>query len=113
MKNQVPAPANGHHYTAAEVVQILERARELGVTHLKIEGFEATWGLEPRPAPDPAPLAHQVGWQDRGPRPEPKSEGVRRAKLICSVCGSEKKQGKFGKPYCVSCYIAKKESQNG
>ena len=96
----IPKPGNGANYTSVEIVQILERAKELGVKFLKVDGFEATWGIE-QAAP---PLAHQKGWEER-----PQAEGPRRAGNLCNVCGEEKIMGKFGKPYCVKCFIAKKE----
>lgn len=117
----VPTPANGKNYTAAEIVQILDHAQKLGVTFLKVDGFEATWALEqatpaaapevdhskPAPIGDGPPLAHQRGWQDRRPR----HEGQRRAASVCQDCGDEKRIGKWGRLYCVSCYIANKESR--
>lgn len=115
---EVPKPQNGSNYTAQEIVQILERAKTLGVAFLKVEGFEATWALErpapaavdhSRPAPisDGAPLAHQRGWQEGRAR----YDGPRRAASLCPDCRDEMKIGKWGKLYCVSCYIASKEAR--
>lgn len=109
---KVPTPENGIYYTAQEVVQILERAKALGVLFIKIQGFEATWGIEQpkrEPAPpareeSPAPLSHQRGWEDR--------EGPRRAAELCPDCGGEMIPSKRGSGvYCVPCFIARKEAK--
>jgi hypothetical protein len=113
MSDKVPAPVNGHQYTSAEIVQILERAKALGVTFIKVQGFEATWGLEaPAPAPvdhtKPAPLS-ETGSPLQHQRGHDVGREERRTRELCPDCRSEKIMGKFGKPYCVQCYVDKKE----
>lgn len=82
-------PQNGSQFSAREVVEILERARELGVSQLKLDGFEAAFdpslGLKNGPAP------RKVTRQE-----------------FCTDCDSEMIPGKNGL-YCKPCYIRWKE----
>lgn len=103
MKSLNP-PANGHHYTAREIMEILDRARALGVTFLKVDGFEAVWEIEKADAlhREAAPPAREAHATDR-----PTNERPNR----CDVCGDDMVRGNWGQPYCVACYKRKKERE--
>lgn len=106
-------------YTAAEIVQILERAKALGVRQLKIEGFEAAWDIPPPPpaapaAPPPmvddgaagghrAPAAAPAERHAHGPQ----RENVRLVNEWCPDCRSQMEIGRWDKPYCKRCYMEK------
>lgn len=77
---------NGPTYSSREVIEILERARELGVISIKLEGFEAEFDL----------------------RKKITYEELQDGNQLCDVCGSEKQSGEYGY-YCRPCYIKRKE----
>lgn len=87
------------YYTAKEIIEILEKARDLGVRELKIEGFEASW------EPTKSTLSTARPQQTRsGVAPVPQ-----RPKELCKEHGIEMKDGNWG-PYCVECYKARKNN---
>lgn len=48
--------------TAAEILQVLEKAKELGLQHIEVEGFEASFGQPSASAPSPQPTVNpQLG----------------------------------------------------
>jgi hypothetical protein len=84
-------------YTAREVIEILERARELGVTFMRLEGFEASWEPQTTPARAEASAAR-----------EREANGLGR----CDGCGGPLSPSKVGgDPYCVPCFIEVKEAK--
>lgn len=86
-------------YSAREVVEILEKAKALGVISIKLSGFEAEWEIprDTETAPEREPEAPA-----KRPLPtEPTSDP-------CDVCGEEKIEGQFGL-YCRKCYLRRKE----
>lgn len=83
MKNETKPKAI---YTAREVVEILNRAKQLGVTSLKLDGFEASF-LPQLEAPKPTFSNNKY----------------------CGHCNSEMVPGRNGL-YCKSCFIARKEA---
>jgi len=114
MKNQPPIPGRPA-FTAAEVVQILERAKQLGVVQLKLEGFEAAWDL-PRvvaPAPSQAPEAPPVAAAAAPPPPPPRTDeprpNVRLVNEWCPDCRSQLEIGRYNEPYCKRCYMERKD----
>ena len=117
MSEKTPSQFIGN-YKTSELIAMLKWAKSLGVTSFKCEAFEATFAVEQPAIPDhtkPAelpdegpPLAHQAGWQDKGPR---HVTPVSAPANLCDVCRTPKVIGKWGKPYCVACFIAQKESK--
>lgn len=94
------------HYSAREIIEILDHAKKLGVKQLKIEGFEATWELVPPRSVVPAPAP-----QRQGVAPVPQER--ERNGEICSVHDVELTVGNWGRPYCVECYKERKDGRRG
>lgn len=90
MKNEKSA------FTAREVVEILQRAKELGIRSLKLEGFEAEFDLKP--------AAVSVK-----PVQSTNSQPMRQDN--CTVCGAEKIMGHWGHTYCRPCHLQRKEAK--
>lgn len=89
-------------YTSEEIVNILERAKALGITFLKLDGFEASFGVQPTPARAfvPAPVVERE-----------EKNNVKTFVRLCRTCGQAMELGKFGKYYCKPCYIDRKEAK--
>lgn len=84
---------NQPFYTASEVVEILIKAKELGVVTMKLQGFEAAFDVQDPPKVVSSTLLNSL--------PNKKSNA-------CETCGRIKVQGRFGL-YCHACWLAEKE----
>jgi hypothetical protein len=117
----VPPSAAAPQYSAADIVQILERAKALGVRQLKLEGFEASWDipqLPPVSAAAPPMVDDGAAGGYRAPAaapPPPRADGprenVRLVKEWCPDCRSQMELGRWDKPYCKRCYMEKKDRE--
>lgn len=102
-------------YTAKEVVEILQKAKELGVISLRLPGFSAGWNVqddsdsqdeehEPESALPPAssskPDSRSHYFEDKN----------RNQNETCWKCGDAMSLGNWGL-FCKSCY-AERKSQN-
>lgn len=84
-------------YSAREVIEILQKAKELGVLTLRLDGFEADfepWQLEAPLGRGSEPRSEERPWQSVSP--------------VCDDCGNEKIRGRRGDWYCRPCWAAKK-----
>lgn len=82
-------------FSAREVVEILQKAKELGIQRLRLDGFEADfepWQVETQ--------------SDRGS--EPRSDSRPYGLESCNECGHEKIRGPRGNYYCRPCWIKRK-----
>jgi uncharacterized paraquat-inducible protein A len=85
-------------YSAREVIEILEKAKELGVISITLPGFEATWHPQSDALQQEAVETHCELPQDF--REEATGE--------CPRCNSELTVGRWG-PYCHPCFLKRKE----
>ena len=88
-------------YSAKEVVEILQIAKQLGCLSLRLEGFEVAW--EVQKCFEPAAEEVEV--------PTPRMRRAARTNVeLCEDCGAPKIQGEFSL-YCKPCFIEKKDAE--
>lgn len=88
LKGEVMNSQNRSPFTAREVVEILQLAKSIGVTHMKLDGFEAAFDLT-RPIES-----------------EERNSDVRE----CPECSEPMIEGQYGL-YCKACYVGRKEQK--
>lgn len=82
-------------YTAKEIMEILEKAKELGVVSLNIEGIQVSWNVSES-------KTIQVS---RAPSKEITQTDSKK----CPKCRSEMEEGQYG-VYCRECYLKRKDA---
>ncbi len=88
-------------FTAKEVVEILQKARELGCVSLKLAGFEASF--------DPQIGANVRAWVPPAKEPDRIQESTFGH---CEDCEAPKVESRFGgKPYCWDCWMQNKKER--
>ena len=94
-------------YTAKEVIEMMEKARELGVRRLVIDGVD----FEMRGHKHSPSDTDDEESSEESEEPQQNSEPRRRVfreDPDCSRCGSPMQMGNYGHYYCRPCYLERK-----
>lgn len=94
-------------YTSREVMELLEKARALGVVTMKLPGFEASWELTPPTVSKPPPQQHRHPALEAAARHGESGESFG----TCEKHAEALIEGNWGKPYCRSCHLDRKEKR--
>jgi hypothetical protein len=84
-----------HFYSAKEILQILDKAREVGITTIRIPGFEAEWRIPVTPGPG-AEKSQAKAKVEQGVKPV--------APKKCVACSRELSANQKVGDLCVPCY---------
>lgn len=99
--------------SAQDIMEIMERAKKLGVITLKLEGVEVGWQIsEPEKQSEeekatPASINHHSEvFKTR----KTSTRNSSKAQTHCKKCSTELRQGQYGM-YCHECYLRRKEER--
>lgn len=107
------------NFSTQEIKEIIKFAKELGATFIKIDGLEV--GLDP--ATNSSDKVNELTYEEVSEIKEPterwkfpvrksRNKNSEKVPTHCEDCSEEMLPGNWGKPYCRSCYIERKE-RNG